>query len=208
MDGLDLHPYPIPQSLPFETGYPGRTSFSVANLPRAYQAFYDAFNGHRPADGRAGAAPGQPERGRDPDHAERRGRGRLHRVRERRGRGRDRLGGLPGDVVPEARRLLALRRRRDEGEHLQARRRDVAAGLAERALLRRLRPEAVGGGVHATNWRSTAGLCPTGDAAYFVPGSARPPASAGSRRRWCTRSPSPPASQGRRGPLTRRTPVR
>jgi hypothetical protein len=45
MDGLDLHPYPIPQSLPFETGYPGRTSFSVANLARAYQAFYDAFNG-------------------------------------------------------------------------------------------------------------------------------------------------------------------
>ncbi len=47
MDGLDLHPYPIPQSLSFETGYPGRTSFSVANLPRAYHAFYDAFNGTR-----------------------------------------------------------------------------------------------------------------------------------------------------------------
>jgi hypothetical protein len=45
MDGLDLHPYPIPQSLSFDTGYPGRTSFSVANLPRAYQAFYDAFTG-------------------------------------------------------------------------------------------------------------------------------------------------------------------
>ena len=45
MDGLDLHPYPIPQSLPFETGYPGRTSFSVTNLPRAYQAFYDGFKG-------------------------------------------------------------------------------------------------------------------------------------------------------------------
>ena len=47
MDGLDLHPYPIPQSLSFESGYPGRTSFSVTNLPRAYQAFYDAFNGTR-----------------------------------------------------------------------------------------------------------------------------------------------------------------
>jgi len=45
MDGLDLHPYPIPQNLPFETGYPGSTSFSVVNLPRAYQAFYSAFNG-------------------------------------------------------------------------------------------------------------------------------------------------------------------
>jgi hypothetical protein len=45
MDGLDLHPYPIPQTLPFETGYPGGTSFSVVNLPRAYQAFYSAFAG-------------------------------------------------------------------------------------------------------------------------------------------------------------------
>jgi hypothetical protein len=45
MDGLDLHPYPIPQSLPFDTGYPGTTSYSVVNLPRAYQAFYTAFAG-------------------------------------------------------------------------------------------------------------------------------------------------------------------
>jgi hypothetical protein len=55
MDGLDLHPYPIPQSLPFETGYPGRTSFSVTNLPRAYQAFYDAFKG----TGQATVGPGR-----------------------------------------------------------------------------------------------------------------------------------------------------
>ncbi len=45
MDGLDFHPYPIPQSLPFATGYAGTTSASVSNLPRIYQAFYDAFNG-------------------------------------------------------------------------------------------------------------------------------------------------------------------
>ena len=45
MDGLDFHPYPIPQSLPFATGYAGATSASVSNLPRIYQAFYDAFNG-------------------------------------------------------------------------------------------------------------------------------------------------------------------
>jgi FG-GAP-like repeat/FG-GAP repeat len=45
MDGLDFHPYPIPQSLPFATGYAGTTSASVANLPRIYQAFYDGFNG-------------------------------------------------------------------------------------------------------------------------------------------------------------------
>ena len=45
MDGLDLHPYPIPQSLPFQTGYQNRKSFSVANLPRVYSAFYRAFAG-------------------------------------------------------------------------------------------------------------------------------------------------------------------
>ncbi|HEY7398482.1 MAG TPA: hypothetical protein VH538_09285 [Gaiellaceae bacterium] len=43
MDGLDLHPYPIPQSLPFATGYQNPHSFSVANLPRVYAAFYRAF---------------------------------------------------------------------------------------------------------------------------------------------------------------------
>lgn len=45
MDGLDLHPYPIPQGLPFATGYADPDSFSVANLSRAYIAFYNAFNG-------------------------------------------------------------------------------------------------------------------------------------------------------------------
>ncbi len=45
MDGLDVHPYPIPQNLPFETGYNDPTSFSVANLPRVYQAFWAAFQG-------------------------------------------------------------------------------------------------------------------------------------------------------------------
>ena len=56
MDGLDFHPYPIPQNLPFETGYNDPTSFSVTNLPRIYQAFYDGVPGHRPEDGRARAA--------------------------------------------------------------------------------------------------------------------------------------------------------
>ena len=45
MDGLDVHPYPVPQSLPFATGYPSADDVSVANLPRLYQAFYTAFNG-------------------------------------------------------------------------------------------------------------------------------------------------------------------
>ena len=45
MDGLDFHPYPVPQSLPFATGYADERSASVSNLPRIYQAFYDGFNG-------------------------------------------------------------------------------------------------------------------------------------------------------------------
>jgi hypothetical protein len=45
MDGFDFHPYPIPQSLPFAKGYGDARSASVSNLPRIYQAFYDAFNG-------------------------------------------------------------------------------------------------------------------------------------------------------------------
>jgi len=45
MDGLDFHPYPIPQSLPFGTGYTQTTDATVSNLPRIYQAFYDGFAG-------------------------------------------------------------------------------------------------------------------------------------------------------------------
>jgi len=60
MDGLDLHPYPIPQSLPFATGYQNRYSFSVANLPRVYAAFYKAFVGTaQPTVGLMGRLPVQ-----------------------------------------------------------------------------------------------------------------------------------------------------
>jgi hypothetical protein len=45
MDGFDFHPYPIPQSLPFATGYADPDNVAVSNLPRIYQAFYDAFQG-------------------------------------------------------------------------------------------------------------------------------------------------------------------
>jgi hypothetical protein len=47
MDGLDLHPYPIPQSVPFAQGNSnaGGPAYGVATLPLAYQAFYDAFKG-------------------------------------------------------------------------------------------------------------------------------------------------------------------
>ncbi|HWB23589.1 MAG TPA: hypothetical protein VG652_11975 [Gaiellaceae bacterium] len=43
MDGLDDHPYPIPQSQPFAQGYGDPLEASVSNLPRIYQAFYDGF---------------------------------------------------------------------------------------------------------------------------------------------------------------------
>ncbi len=45
MDGLDFHPYPIPQSQPFSQGYQSVNDASVSNLPRIYQAFYNGFNG-------------------------------------------------------------------------------------------------------------------------------------------------------------------
>ncbi len=45
MDGLDFHPYPVPQSLPFAKGYAILRDASVSNLSRIYQAFYDGFNG-------------------------------------------------------------------------------------------------------------------------------------------------------------------
>jgi hypothetical protein len=45
MDGLDFHPYPVPQSIPFATGYANPHDASVSNLPRIYQAFYTAFTG-------------------------------------------------------------------------------------------------------------------------------------------------------------------
>ncbi len=45
MDGFDFHPYPVPQSLAFATGYPDVRDASVTNLPRIYRAFYDAFHG-------------------------------------------------------------------------------------------------------------------------------------------------------------------
>lgn len=45
MDGLDFHPYPVPQSQPFAQGYQNPNDASVSNLPRIYQAFYSGFNG-------------------------------------------------------------------------------------------------------------------------------------------------------------------
>ncbi len=45
MDGLDFHPYPVPQSLSFGKGYPDVRDASISNLSRVYQAFYDGFAG-------------------------------------------------------------------------------------------------------------------------------------------------------------------
>jgi hypothetical protein len=60
MDGLDVHPYPVPQSLPFATGYANPHNYSVANLPRVYQAFYDAFKDTwQPTIGASGRLPVQ-----------------------------------------------------------------------------------------------------------------------------------------------------
>jgi hypothetical protein len=45
MDGFDFHPYPVPQTQPFAQGYADPKEASITNLPRIYQAFYDAFAG-------------------------------------------------------------------------------------------------------------------------------------------------------------------
>ena len=45
MNGLDFHPYPIPQSLPIAIGYRNANDASIANLARIYQAFYNGFAG-------------------------------------------------------------------------------------------------------------------------------------------------------------------
>ncbi len=45
MDGLDFHPYPVPQSLAFATGYANVRDASISNLSRIYQAFYNGFVG-------------------------------------------------------------------------------------------------------------------------------------------------------------------
>ena len=150
MDGLDLHPYPIPQSLPFQTGYQNPRSFSVANLPRVYAAFYRAFAGTGQATvGLIGRLPVQlNEVGIQTSSA---GQARIHRGRnrdrpERRPAASVRHGALPGPVVHEARGLRGVRRRHPLRQPVQARRRDLAGWLAERALLRRLRAQALGRG--------------------------------------------------------------
>jgi hypothetical protein len=45
MDGLDFHPYPVPQSLAFAKGYANLRDASISNLSRIYQAFYNGFVG-------------------------------------------------------------------------------------------------------------------------------------------------------------------
>jgi hypothetical protein len=45
MDGLDFHPYPVPQTQPFAQGYADQKEASVTNLSRIYRAFYEAFKG-------------------------------------------------------------------------------------------------------------------------------------------------------------------
>ncbi|HVU77899.1 MAG TPA: hypothetical protein VHC67_09975 [Gaiellaceae bacterium] len=60
MDGLDLHPYPIPQSVPFAQGNSTAygPAYGVATLPLVYQAFYGAFSGTaQPTVGSVGHLP-------------------------------------------------------------------------------------------------------------------------------------------------------
>ena len=107
MDGLDFHPYPIPQSQPFAQGYQDPNDASVVepapDLPGLLQRLQRlAAADDRPAGGRRAA--GEPQRGGDPDRPRR-------AVPATRGTevsanaaggviGAVRDPGLPGDLVP------------------------------------------------------------------------------------------------------------
>ena len=105
MDGLDFHPYPVPQSLSFATGYAERARCEhlepFADLPGLLQRVHRHAAAHdRPADGRR--TPAEPERDGDPDRRlEPAGLRRPGGERQRRRRDgrpvRDR--GLPGDAT-------------------------------------------------------------------------------------------------------------
>ena len=140
MDGLDFHPYPVPQSLPFARGYPDPRDASI-NLPRIYQAFYDGFNGTPQKTIGQQPGGGLPvslnEMGIQTDATRQ---ARVHRHRGERERGRRhgrcrRDAGLPGDVVHEDARLALLRPERAGDQHLPPRGRAEPRGLAERPVL-------------------------------------------------------------------------
>ena len=208
MDGLDLHPYPIPQSLPFETGYPGRTSFSVANLPRAYQAFYDAFKGTRQATVGPGRLPVSLNEVGIQTTPGACGRGGVHRFRERRRGGGDRQRGLPGCLVPQARRFLALRCGCDEGQHLQARRRDLAAGWQSGLFFAGYLPK-LSAAAFTDELALTAGLCPTGRRRLLRARAPRRRRNAGIAKALVHKVVAAARVAGElRQPLTGRTPVR
>ena len=138
MDGLDFHPYPVPQSLPFATGLRrpalGERHEPAADLPGVLRRVQrDAAADDRPAEGRRPA--GQPQRDRRPDRHVRQAR--LQRQRDLGERGRRRARPvrdreLPGDLVPPDARPRRLRPERRRGQHLPPRstRRTSPAGRA------------------------------------------------------------------------------
>ncbi len=164
LDGLDFHPYPIPQSQPFAQGYQDTRDASVSNLPRIYQAFYDGFNGSpQPTIGQQ-AGGGLPlslnEVGIQTDssgHAGYVGTEASANAGGRRDRPvRDR--GLPVELVHPDAESRRLRSERPDREHLPPDRRGEPRRLAERALLRRPHPKASAAAVR--DWiATTAGAC-------------------------------------------------
>ena len=154
MDGLDLHPYPIPQSVPFAQGnsLAGGPSYGVATLGSVYQAFFDAFNGTgQPTVGPGGLPVSLNEVGIQtvPQGAGYTG-AETAGVGDRR---HDRDLGLPGRLVSEADRRVPVRRVDHERQHLQADRPERPVGMAKRPLRARLGAEALGRRGRARNRR-------------------------------------------------------
>ncbi len=173
MDGLDFHPYPVPQSLSFGSGYPDARDASISNLSRIYQAFYDGFTGSPQrtiGQQKGGGLPlslnemgiqtnavGQPGYVGTEVSANSAG-GVI---------GKYATAGVPGDVLQGDAPAPRLRPERAGDQHLPPRRRAEPRGLAERALLDRRRHsgrETVGDGDRRLD----------GPEPWRLPGKARP----------------------------------
>ena len=204
MDGLDFHPYPIPQSLPFAQGYANTNDATVSNLPRIYQAFYDGFAGTpQPTIGQQ-AGGGLPlslnEVGIQTDSTGHAGLRRDRDQRRRRRRRRRRSTATEAYQASWYRQMLELRRVRPERagrQHLPPARRGEPRRLAERPLLRRPTPKQSAATVH--DWiAQTRGRCQGPTQVLAAP---RHPSG-----RALTPDPRPiPGDRGRRGHASEET---
>src|SRR5436190_9158919 len=173
MDGLDFHPYPVPQTQPFAQGYADSKEASVTNLSRIYQAFYGAFNGSPQKTIGQQTGGGLPLSLNETGVQTRSGGRAAYTGAELSATS---AGGVLGNfasedyqagLVPADARSPRVRPERRLRQHLPSDRRVRPRGLAERPLLRRPDAEAVGadrGGLARADRRRVPGHRPSVDA--------------------------------------------